>query len=119
MLSIENLTVRFATQDGEVAAVSDVSLKVAKGECLGIVGESGSGKSQTFMAALGLLATNGQASGRVDFSGTDLIGASEDTLNTIRGNKISMIFQDVAYAAHESRSAVGGGAAPASRPVRR
>ena len=94
MLSIENLTVRFATPDGEVAAVSDVSLKVAKGECLGIVGESGSGKSQTFMAALGLLATNGRASGRVDFSGTDLITASEDALNKVRGNKISMIFQD-------------------------
>ncbi len=94
MLSIENLTVRFATPDGEVAAVSDVSLKVAKGECLGIVGESGSGKSQTFMAALGLLATNGRAAGRVDFSGTDLITASEDALNKVRGNKISMIFQD-------------------------
>ncbi len=94
MLVIEDLTVRFATPDGEVAAVSDVSLKVAKGECLGIVGESGSGKSQTFMAALGLLATNGRAAGRVDFNGTDLVGASESALNAVRGDKISMIFQD-------------------------
>ena len=94
MLSIENLTVRFATPDGEVAAVSDVSLQVAKGECLGIVGESGSGKSQTFMAALGLLATNGRASGRVDLGGANLIGASEAALNKVRGDKIGMIFQD-------------------------
>ncbi len=94
MLSIENLTVRFATPDGEVAAVSDVTLRLQKGECLGLVGESGSGKSQTFMAAMGLLATNGVATGRVAFDETDLLTAGEKTLNTIRGDKVAMIFQD-------------------------
>ena len=63
VLDIKNLDVRFATADGEVAAVSDLSLTVEKGECLGIVGESGSGKSQTFLAAMGLLAPNGRATG--------------------------------------------------------
>jgi oligopeptide transport system ATP-binding protein len=94
MLAIENLHVRFATPDGDVAAVRDVSLNVTKGECLGIVGESGSGKSQTFMAALGLLAANGRATGRVVFDGVDLLQASEKELNRVRGNKIAMIFQD-------------------------
>ena len=52
VLSLENLSVRFATSDGDVQAVRDVSLGVRGGECLGIVGESGSGKSQTFLATL-------------------------------------------------------------------
>ena len=94
LLDIQNLTVKFATQDGEVSAVSDVSLHVNKGECLGIVGESGSGKSQTFMAAMGLLAGNGKASGSVRFGDTELLTANERTLNTIRGNKLAMVFQD-------------------------
>jgi oligopeptide transport system ATP-binding protein len=94
LFDIQNLTVKFATQDGEVSAVSDVSLHVNKGECLGIVGESGSGKSQTFMAAMGLLAGNGKASGSVRFGDTELLTANERTLNTIRGNKLAMVFQD-------------------------
>ena len=94
VLDIKNLTVRFATADGEVAAVSDVSLSVGKGECLGIVGESGSGKSQTFMAAMGLLARNGRATGEVMFGYMNLLTAKEQTLNTVRGNKLAMIFQD-------------------------
>lgn len=94
ILDIRNLNVRFATQDGEVSAVNDVSLSLAKGECLGIVGESGSGKSQTFMAAMGLLAANGRPSGEVLFDGKNLIGADEDTLNAVRGDRMSIIFQD-------------------------
>jgi oligopeptide transport system ATP-binding protein len=94
VLAIEDLHVRFATPDGEVAAVTEVSLAVRKGECLGLVGESGSGKSQTFMAAMGLLATNGRATGRVQFGDVDLLRAGEDVLNRIRGNQIAMIFQD-------------------------
>ncbi|MDX2145848.1 MAG: ATP-binding cassette domain-containing protein [Rhodospirillaceae bacterium] len=94
VLDIRNLNVRFATPDGEVSAVNDVSLSLAKGECLGIVGESGSGKSQTFMAAMGLLATNGRASGEILFRGTNVLTASESELNAIRGDRMSMIFQD-------------------------
>jgi len=94
ILDIRNLNVRFATPDGEVSAVSDVSLSLQKGECLGIVGESGSGKSQTFMAAMGLLAVNGRATGEILFDGKNLIGADEDTLNHVRGNRMGMIFQD-------------------------
>jgi len=94
ILDIRNLNVRFATQDGEVSAVNDVSLSLAKGECLGIVGESGSGKSQTFMAAMGLLAANGRPTGEILFDGKNMIGADEDTLNSVRGDRMSMIFQD-------------------------
>ena len=94
VLDISNLNVRFATPDGEVAAVSDVSLHVDKGECLGIVGESGSGKSQTFMAVMELLAANGRASGAVQFAGLDLLKADERALNTVRGNRLAMVFQD-------------------------
>jgi oligopeptide transport system ATP-binding protein len=94
VLDIKNLTVRFATPDGEVAAVGDLSLTVGKGECLGIVGESGSGKSQTFMAAMGLLAPNGRATGSVQFAGLNLLTATEKQLRALRGDKLSMVFQD-------------------------
>jgi oligopeptide transport system ATP-binding protein len=94
ILDVANLNVRFATEEGEVAAVSDVSLHVNKGECLGIVGESGSGKSQTFMAVMGLLAANGRATGSALFGGIDLLTANERTLNTVRGNRLAMVFQD-------------------------
>ena len=94
LLAIENLNVRFVTGDGHVRAVSDLSLSIAPGECLGVVGESGSGKSQTFMAALGLLAENGAACGRVPFHGDDLLTLDEARFSTIRGNKIAMVFQD-------------------------
>ncbi len=94
VLDIDRLTVSFDTPDGTVHAVNDVSLSVGKGECLGLVGESGSGKSQTFMAAMGLLADNGTASGAIRLDGTDLLSADEKTLNTLRGERIAMIFQD-------------------------
>src|SRR5690348_17196663 len=94
ILAIRNLDVRFTTPDGEVHAVRNVSLDVALGECVGVVGESGSGKSQLFLAAAGLLAGNGRATGSVSYRGQELIGAHEKVLNGIRGSKITMIFQD-------------------------
>ena len=94
VLSLENLSVRFSTPDGEVRAVRDVSLSVEGGECLGIVGESGSGKSQTFLATLGLLAQNGRAEGRVMFHGRDILGLDTARLNRMRGDRIAMVFQD-------------------------
>jgi peptide/nickel transport system ATP-binding protein len=94
ILSARNLTVDFDTPDGAVHAVRGISFDVAAGECLGIVGESGSGKSQTALAAMGLLAGNGRASGEVRFAGTDMLTASKADLRRIRGAEMSMIFQD-------------------------
>ena len=82
VLEIDKLTVAFSTPDGTVEAVNDVTLSVEAGECLGLVGESGSGKSQTFMAAMGLLADNGTTSGEVRLDGINLLSANEKKLNT-------------------------------------
>ena len=65
ILEIRDFNVRFRTPDGDVHAVKHANLTVNEGECLGVVGESGSGKSQLFLATIGLLASNGQASGSV------------------------------------------------------
>ncbi len=94
ILQVHNLSVRFHTDDGEVDAVSGVNFSLAKGETLGIVGESGSGKSQTVLSIMGLLASNGSASGKVVFQGQDLLGLPPKQLNQIRGASIGMIFQD-------------------------
>jgi peptide/nickel transport system ATP-binding protein len=94
VLEVKNLDVRFATQDGEVHAVKNANFTIAEGECLGVVGESGSGKSQLFMAALGLLSSNGHATGSVKFRGQEILNIPTRQLNKLRGTKITMIFQD-------------------------
>ena len=94
LLEITDLNVRFATVDGEVKAVKNVSLTIRQGECLGVVGESGSGKSQLFLAAFGLIAANGRATGSVKYRGEEILGASPKRLNALRGGAITMIFQD-------------------------
>ena len=94
ILSIRNLVTRFKTGDGMVAAVNGISLEIAPGETLGVVGESGSGKSQLFMSVMGLLATNGRATGSVLYRGQEILGLPPAKLNRFRGSKMSMIFQD-------------------------
>ena len=94
ILHASNLHVHFDTADAQVHAVKGVDVQLYPGECLGIVGESGSGKSQTFLAAMGLLASNGRASGEVMFNGQNLLALNTRALDKVRGNSISMIFQD-------------------------
>ncbi len=96
LLDVQHLTARFHTRNGIVHAVEDVSFQVGAGQTLGIVGESGSGKSVTCYSLLGLIP---QPPGRIHggkaiFDGTDLLAASERQLRSIRGKRISMIFQD-------------------------
>lgn len=91
---VDNLKITFDTPDGEVLAVKGVSFHINPGECVGIVGESGSGKSQTFMAAMGLLAKNGHAEGNIIFKDHCLLDLSVEELNKVRGKNMSMIFQD-------------------------
>jgi oligopeptide transport system ATP-binding protein len=94
ILTIRGLDVRFRTGDGELQAVKGVDLEVAKGETLAIVGESGSGKSQAMMAVMGLLASNGFATGSVRLHGEEILGLPPRRLNGIRGTKLAMIFQE-------------------------
>jgi peptide/nickel transport system ATP-binding protein len=94
LLEITDLNVHFTLADGDVHAVKDASLAIREGECLGVVGESGSGKSQLFLAAFGLLAANGRASGKVKYRGEEILGASTKRLNILRGAAVTMIFQD-------------------------
>ncbi|WP_293759724.1 oligopeptide/dipeptide ABC transporter ATP-binding protein [uncultured Aquitalea sp.] len=94
LLKVNNLGVQFTTNDGIVSAVNGVSFDLEKGQTLGIVGESGSGKSQTVLAMMGLLARNGKTSGEAVYNGKNLLTMSPSELNRIRGDRVSMIFQD-------------------------
>jgi oligopeptide/dipeptide ABC transporter ATP-binding protein len=95
LLEIEDLKVDFATDDGTVHAVDGVSFSLEAGEVLSIVGESGCGKSVTAMTILGLTrGPNARISGSVRYQGKELTTASNDELETIRGDRIAMVFQD-------------------------
>lgn len=94
LLQVCDLRVQFQTPDGPVYAVNGLDFSLERGQTLGIVGESGSGKSQTALAIMGLLAAQGRASGQVLYQGRDLLAMPQAQLNTIRGNRIAMVFQD-------------------------
>jgi oligopeptide/dipeptide ABC transporter ATP-binding protein len=95
LLEVEDLKVQFATEDGIVKAVDGVSFELDRGRVLGIVGESGSGKSVTAMTLLGLTRDkNTRFEGEVRYKGRNVLRMSEDELQEVRGNEMSMIFQD-------------------------
>lgn len=95
LLEVNDLHTSFFTDAGEVKAVNGVSFKLDHGKALGIVGESGSGKSVTAYSILQILAPGGKiVSGSIKLEGKELIGAGEEVMKDIRGNKISIIFQD-------------------------
>ncbi len=94
LLELDDLSVRFATADGEVKAVEKLNLTLSAGETLAVVGESGAGKSQAFLATLGLLARNGSTTGAALFGRRNLLAMSRSELDEIRGSEISFIFQD-------------------------
>ena len=95
ILEVKNLRISFRTTSGTLKAVRDISFNLKRGETLAIVGESGSGKSVTSKAILGILAGNSIVeSGEIFYDGKDLLKISEEEMCKIRGDKISMIFQD-------------------------
>ena len=94
ILTVSDLTVTFPSEAGTVRAVQDLSYEVRSGEALAIVGESGSGKSVSSLAVMGLLPDTATVSGGIDFMGQDMFSLSDRQLSQLRGDKISMIFQD-------------------------
>jgi len=94
LLTVQNLSVDFPTDDGVVHAVRNVSFTLAPGEVLGVVGESGSGKSVSSMAIMGLLPKTANVTGSIKFKDHELVGRDYKQMMPVRGNNISMIFQD-------------------------
>jgi len=101
LLEVKNLTVHFPTDDGLVKAVDGVSFSLLPGETLGVVGESGSGKSVSFLTVMGLIdSKQAVIDGEIIFQGQDLLTLPADEMRTVRGEKISMIFQDPMTSLH-------------------
>ena len=95
LLEVRDLHTAFTTPAGTVNAVNGVSFNLERGKVLGIVGESGSGKSVTAYSIMQILEKNGRiVSGSIKVDGQELVGAGEKVMKTVRGNKISIIFQD-------------------------
>ena len=94
-LEVRNLTISFRTNNGAVRAVRDVSFDLNEGETLAIAGESGSGKSVTTRAVMGILAGNAMVEdGEIIYDGRDLLKIPEEEFHTLRGHRLSMVFQD-------------------------
>ena len=94
LLEIDHVGVGFRIGSTEVSAVSDVSLEVAEGEIFGLVGESGCGKTTLALALMGLLPGNADVRGAIRFQGRDIVGLPDEQMRTLRGDRISMVFQD-------------------------
>jgi peptide/nickel transport system ATP-binding protein len=95
LLDVRNLRTEFATRDGVLPAVADVSFDLGRGQVLGLVGESGSGKSVTGFSIIGLIDPPGRvAGGSILFNGEELVGAAPERMRALRGRRIAMIFQD-------------------------
>ena len=95
LLEVSHLKTSFFTDAGEVKAVNDVSFSLERGKVLGIVGESGSGKSVTAYSILQILAGTGKiVGGSIKLDGQELVGAGEKVMKSVRGDRISIIFQD-------------------------
>jgi peptide/nickel transport system ATP-binding protein len=101
LLSVEDLRVAFHTDDGVVHAVDGISYSLEAGKTLGIVGESGSGKTVSSLTMLGLTRSKrSKIQGRIMFQGEDMVALEDNRLRRVRGNDVSMIFQDPLSALH-------------------
>lgn len=100
LLNVSHLNVELLTKNGYAKALDDLNLSVNEGEILGIAGESGSGKTMTALTLLGLLPNFSKVTGNINFDGQELVGASSKIMRDIRGNKISMVFQDPMTSLH-------------------
>lgn len=96
LLNIEDLSIYYITEAGETKAVNNLNLKLGKGETLGFVGETGAGKTTTALGIMRLVPNppGKIVSGKISFDGEDILNKTEKEMQEIRGNKISMIFQD-------------------------
>ena len=94
VMQVRDLNVSFASEAGDVKAVRGMNFDLWRGRTLGIVGESGSGKSVTALSLIGLLDDNATVSGSITLDGEELVGKTDEEMSHIRGERISMIFQD-------------------------
>ncbi|MBW2600964.1 MAG: ABC transporter ATP-binding protein, partial [Deltaproteobacteria bacterium] len=103
VLDVEHLSIAYETRKGDVEAVRDVTFTVRQGETVGLVGESGCGKSTIAFGIVNFLGTNGKiTNGNIRFQGSELAGRSQAELKEIRGNRITMVFQDPMQALNPS-----------------